>query len=79
VLVEGPGPRLFLQRVPEAKTVKNRAHLDVVTQHLDAELARLISLGAKQVERYESHVLLTDPQGNEFCLMQGPAEIKAQV
>jgi len=79
VLVEGPGPRLFLQRVPEAKTVKNRAHVDVVTQHLEEELGRLIGLGARQVERYESHILLTDPQGNEFCLMQSQAETKAEV
>ena len=73
VLVEGLGPRLFLQRVPESKTVKNRAHVDLATEHLEEELARLIGLGAKEIERFESHVLLADPQGNEFCLTQSRA------
>ncbi len=68
VLVEGPGPRLFLQFVPEAKAVKNRVHLDLAVVQLEPELARLLSLGASMVQRFDSHVLLIDPQGNEFCL-----------
>jgi hypothetical protein len=59
---------LFLQRVPESKTVKNRVHLDIATAQRAEELARLIGLGASVVERFESHVMLTDPDGNEFCL-----------
>jgi len=73
VLVEGPGPRLFLQRVPESKIVKNRVHLDLTVSELEPELARLTSLGASVVERFDSHVLLADPQGNDFCLMSSPA------
>ena len=69
VLVEGPGPRIFVQRVPEAKQVKNRAHLDLTAEHPEQEISRLVSLGASVVQRYESHVLLADPQGNEFCVM----------
>lgn len=68
VLVEGPGPRLFLQRVPEAKQAKNRVHLDLTAVHVEEEVGRLVSLGAKMVERFESHVTLADPQGNEFCV-----------
>jgi hypothetical protein len=69
VLLEGPGPRVFLQRVPESKQVKNRAHLDLTAPHLEAEVTRLTDLGASVVERYESHIALADPQGNEFCVM----------
>jgi len=68
VLLEGPGPRLFLQRVPEAKQVKNRVHLDLASPSVDAEVTRLVGIGASVVERYESHVTLADPQGNEFCV-----------
>jgi len=69
VLVEGPGPRLFLQRVPEAKQCKNRLHLDLTAMHTEKEVDRLVSLGASVIGRYESHVTLADPQGNEFCVM----------
>jgi hypothetical protein len=73
VLLEGPGPRIFVQRVPESKQVKNRAHLDLVAPDIDAEAARLEALGASVVERYDSHVTLTDPQGNEFCILHDPS------
>ncbi|HEX9032614.1 MAG TPA: VOC family protein [Streptosporangiaceae bacterium] len=69
VLIEGPGPRLFFQRVPEPKRAKNRVHLDLAAADLDGEIVRLVSLGASIVETFESHVWLTDPQGNEFCVM----------
>jgi hypothetical protein len=69
VIVQGPGPRLFLQRVPEAKRAKNRVHLDLIAVHAEDELDRLVSLGASVIGRYESHVTLADPEGNEFCVM----------
>jgi len=78
------GPRLFFQRVPEGKTVKNRVHLDVRAApgaagdermtRLDAEATRLVGLGATRVRRFEpdrmdaGFVLMQDPEGNEFCL-----------
>jgi hypothetical protein len=74
VLVERPGtyPRLFFQLVPEAKTVKNRLHLDLDADDPAAEKVRLIGLGATVVAEYEGdHVVLADPEGNEFCLMYG--------
>jgi Glyoxalase-like domain len=70
VLLQGPGPSLFLQRVPESKQVKNRAHLDLAADDLEAEVSRLVHLGAAVAGRYESHVTLTDPQGNEFCVLR---------
>src|SRR6476646_9039831 len=63
VPVDGDGPRLFFQRVPEGKTAKNRVHLDVRAAPglegeermaaLEAECDRLVSLGASRVERHE--------------------------
>src|ERR1700693_4106736 len=46
VLIEGPGPRIFIQRVPEPKQVKSRVHLDIAAPHLEAEVTRLTGLGA---------------------------------
>ena len=70
-----PGrPRVLFQVVPEAKTVKNRLHLDVRVgaDRREAEVARLIGLGATELWRasqgpYE-WVTLADPEGNEFCV-----------
>ncbi|TCR15097.1 hypothetical protein EV578_11828 [Streptomyces sp. BK205] len=70
VLVEpaGGGPRLWFQLVPEGKRVKNRVHLDLRAADLDAEIERLSGLGAAVRARHAGHVVLTDPEGNEFCL-----------
>lgn len=70
VLVEGPTtlPRFFFQLVPESKVVKNRVHLDLKCDAVEAELERLAGLGASVVSEYDDHVLLIDPEGNEFCL-----------
>ena len=80
----GVGPRLFFQRVPEGKIVKNRVHLDVRAGSglvgderlaaLEAESARLVALGAVPVRRLpadgvnESCLVMQDVEGNEFCL-----------
>ncbi|NIH79739.1 VOC family protein [Amycolatopsis viridis] len=80
----GVGPRLFFQRVPEGKVVKNRVHLDVRVgtgltgeerlAALQAERARLEALGAVCVQVLladgvnESCIPMQDIEGNEFCL-----------
>jgi hypothetical protein len=80
----GVGPRLFFQRVPEGKVVKNRVHLCVRAgtglvgaerlATLEAECARLIELGASHVRTMladgveESCIVMQDVEGNEFCL-----------
>jgi hypothetical protein len=70
VLVEptDAGPRLFFQRVPEAKSVKNRVHLDLLAADPHVEIQRLNALGASVQARYPDHVVMADPEGNEFCL-----------
>ncbi|MGD7732060.1 VOC family protein [Propionibacteriaceae bacterium G57] len=73
VLVEGPvgKARLWFQAVPEPRTVKNRVHLDLVTVTPDAEVQRLLDLGATRFEPpspRQGLVVLCDPEGNEFCV-----------
>ncbi|HEV7896656.1 MAG TPA: VOC family protein [Planosporangium sp.] len=70
----GPRKRVLFQLVPEAKTVKNRVHLDVWVgaENLEAELERLTSRGAKFLHRGrqgpQAWVTVADPEGNECCL-----------
>jgi hypothetical protein len=76
VLVEpvtGLGPRLFFQRVPEARTVKNRVHLDLYAPDADAEADALTRLGARVLARYEDWITMADPEGNEFCIQRTAA------
>jgi predicted enzyme related to lactoylglutathione lyase len=61
-------------RAPDHKQVKNRLHLDLRPDDRDAEVARLEALGAYRVDigqiGDESWVVMADPEGNEFCLVQ---------
>ena len=80
----GEGPRIFIQKVPEAKTVKNRVHLDINKSggpgtpleerigRVDAEVDRLVAAGATRGEPFQQRdeywVVMQDPEGNEFCV-----------
>ncbi|PZT68839.1 hypothetical protein DN402_14825 [Streptomyces sp. SW4] len=70
----GLGRRLLFQRVPEAKTGKNRIHLDLHPGEglRDEEVARLEGLGASPVRHVRAQggewVVMRDPEGNEFCV-----------
>lgn len=64
-----------LQYVAEPKAGKNRAHLDLLVEDLEVEVARLKSLRATKVAAHEelgqTWFVLRDPEGNELCLAQG--------
>ncbi|MFF1302043.1 VOC family protein [Streptomyces sp. NPDC058307] len=65
-------PGLLFVPVPEAKTVKNRLHLDFRPDDRDAEVTRLLALGARHADigqGEQSWVTLVDPEGNEFCVL----------
>lgn len=78
------GPRLFFQRVPEPKSVKNRIHIDInatpgrrpTKEEVDTEKDRLVALGAKTVRHHdqswgpypEYYWVMADPEDNEFCV-----------
>jgi predicted enzyme related to lactoylglutathione lyase len=72
-----PGPKLLLQRVDEPKAGKNRMHFDIEVADIEAEAARLVELGATRVsdapssEHGSTWVLMSDPEGNEFCVCDG--------
>ena len=74
VLVEAPGrrPRLFFQLVPEGKHGKNRLHLDVTAPNVDAEVERVVALGARVLAVHDDDdtrwTTCADPEGNEFCV-----------
>ena len=81
---EGAAPRIFFQRVPEQRTTKNRVHLDLNLggdhgtpidqrkKRLATERDRLVRAGAEVLgvveQRGEYWIVLTDPEGNEFCI-----------
>jgi hypothetical protein len=70
---DGAGTQLLFGRVPEGKAVKNRLHLDLRPDDQDAEVERLLALGAKKVDigqGSQSWVVLADPEGNEFCILR---------
>ena len=76
------GPMVFFHRVPEAKAVKNRVHIDVLVAEglpkedtrplVEAEVRRLCQYGANHVrtdeEAAEYFAVMQDPEGNEFCI-----------
>ncbi|MDH2424114.1 VOC family protein [Sphaerisporangium sp. TRM90804] len=65
-------PGLLFTPVPEGKRVKNRLHLDFRPQDQRAEVDRLIALGARPADvgqGEESWVVLSDPEGDEFCVL----------
>jgi hypothetical protein len=77
----GARPRMFFQRVPETKSVKNRVHLDLAApavgssdraEQIDAFAVRLTALGARRLRAVKKDdgyfVVMADPEGNEFCV-----------
>jgi len=81
---EGKRPRLYFQRVPERKTIKNRVHIDVnvggprgtpleerkprVAEHVRTLKAAGATVLEEVNERGEHWVVMQDPEGNEFCV-----------
>jgi hypothetical protein len=73
---ESRGPPLVILPVPEAKVGKNRTHLEIVgesVEHQSEIVEQLIALGASHVDvgqpKDAKHVVLADPEGNEFCVV----------
>jgi hypothetical protein len=81
---DGAAPRLFLQKVPEPKTAKNRLHLDVGVpgtsrehpashEQVRSHAATLVAAGARIVRELDEGIMgfwivMNDPEGNEFCV-----------
>ena len=67
-------PGLCFLAVPEGKTIKNRLHIDLDPDGRDAEVERLLALGAARADvgpgPQATWVVLADPEGNEFCVLR---------
>ena len=66
-------PGLCFGTVPESKTIKNRLHIDLDPDDQAAEVARILALGAQPADIGQGNVpwvVLADPEGNEFCVLQ---------
>lgn len=73
----GPGPGISLDVVPSPRILPPRIHLDLYAEDQDAEVARLIGLGAARVhwDRQppgSDYVIMEDPEGNRFCVVAAP-------
>ncbi len=77
------GHQVLFIEVPDTKRVKNRLHFDLrpVDGTRDAEVARLLAIGATQVDDQREvrgdgtgWMVLADPEGNEFCVLRSDAE-----
>jgi predicted enzyme related to lactoylglutathione lyase len=72
---EASAPAWLFVRVPEGKSAKNRVHVDLAAPDPEAEIDRLVGLGAVRIGDVEESgarwTVLHDPEGNEFCLAQG--------
>jgi len=71
----GALPKIVFVPVPDAKTVKNRVHIDVSPSGCDQaeEVERVLALGARPVDVGQGEptwVVLADPEGNEFCILR---------
>lgn len=68
-------PGLLFVAVREARTSKNRLHLDFRPEDQEAEVARLLALGARRADVGQGSdvpwVVLADPEGNAFCVLSG--------
>ena len=76
--LRGGGIELLLQQVPEPKVGKNRMHFDLRVPDLEAEVDRLLALGARHTtgrpveEDGWTWYVLADPDGNELCVLRPP-------
>ena len=77
-VLRGPHVNVSLQLAGTPVTARDQMHLDLYTDDQAAEVARLAGLGARTVrhvqERDDDYVVMTDPEGNEFCVVAVTAE-----
>lgn len=70
---QGANVNVSISQVPEPRVGKNRLHLDLYTDDQEGEIQRLLGLGAKRFARTpeegEDFVVLEDPEGNLFCVI----------
>jgi len=75
---EGSGQRISIKLVTSEPLPRQRHHLDLYATDQDADVERLVGLGAQRVDwTYEEdadYVVLADPDGNQFCIIDASEE-----
>ena len=75
---KGEHPSVLLQKVPERHEVKNRVHIDLDVPDLEKAVSRVLDLGGSKLDKHSLYgiewVVMADPDGNEFCLVQHAKE-----
>lgn len=71
VIIDGPHLEICFQKVEVEPSDKNPLHLDITSANWRAEIEKLVALGATVKERFDAHVWMQDPEGNDFCLVDG--------
>ncbi|HEY2674046.1 MAG TPA: VOC family protein [Rugosimonospora sp.] len=77
VIGRDDSPRLLFTRAAEAKADRSRLHIELEPDDRDAEMERLLDMGARHVDVGQAdgaaaRIVLADPEGNEFCILSGP-------
>jgi hypothetical protein len=71
VILDGPHLEICFQKVDPPLVTKKPLHLDVRTHDRTMDVRRLADLGASIEERFETHTWMRDPEGNDFCVVDG--------
>lgn len=74
IMVDGPGPSLCFQNVDGQRPDNNRVHFDVGVADRSGEVERLKEAGASVDRVLPTYTVMRDPEGNQFCLVDRPAQ-----
>src|SRR3954471_7849670 len=69
VMVDGPGPTMCFHLRQGPRPFRNRIHLDLSSPNREAEVARVIALGATFWRSEQNYTTLRDLEGNPFCII----------
>ena len=68
VAIDGDGPTIWFQKSDQPTTSRNRIHLDLMNVPKEEERDRLAALGGRAQMVRDDHIVMHDPEGNQFCL-----------
>lgn len=68
VMVDGPDLKLCFQQTDTPSAVKNKVHLDVISDKRLDLVKQLCAQGASVVQEVEDHTWMRDPESNDFCI-----------
>ncbi len=57
-------------------THESRVHLDIESEDVDAEVVRLVALGAREVDRAHTWVVMEAPTGQRFCVVRAKRSLE---